>query len=775
ILLIITFNIYISSKNKDADKNLKRKWLVLGTIIMLIAIVFAAGTMNMSADEEPEGLPFQTIWDEIEDIQEQIDDELEAREEADAALQAALNAEIQARMLRDNELEAAILVEEIARIADVGDLQDQIDALEIRIAVLEQQQPGTECTHLETRQCGSSDVGACEYGFETCINGYWSGVCVGEVGPTDEVCDEVDNDCDGEIDNGWKFDGKYTLDTSCGNCYTDCTEIYDKPNAYGTCDSTGTPACVMICDPGYADLNGNPEDGCEFLDSSNVIYVSRFGGTDDSSCGLSTSTPCETINYGLTRAIASGRSEVHVASGLYVESITLVPGKSLLGGYNPVGWARNPEIYITRIRGDSSGLYKKTIEATGITSAQTIVDGFTIEGQDNYEPGGNSYAIYIKDCDNDLVIRNNVIEAGSGGDGDNGGSGLSGSDGTAGGVGVDAYDVGSDTCTSSDHSAGGIGGSMTCGATSTNGGDGGNRVCPTWDDIELETGAPVASEAGSTGLNGGGGGGAAGWDVWQQYASCDGYNVYGDLTGGDGDDGSNGVDANGGTGGTGDGAIIASEWAAYSGTDGLTGSHGGGGGGGGSGAGAAVHSSCYAQGYDYDNIGATGGGGGAGGCGGVGGSSGLGGGGSFGLFVVFSSTPSSVPVITGNDIYTGNGGDGGDGGNGGIGGSGGAGGFGGTGSEYYGGSPVDTKYPSFDGGGGGDGGDGGTGGGGGGGAGGISYGVYAYGQGSTDLSAWSSSNTYTASGSAGNGGSGGGSLGNSGGNGANGSQGNTNF
>ncbi|MEK6940881.1 MAG: PKD domain-containing protein [Nanoarchaeota archaeon] len=52
--------------------------------------------------------------------------------------------------------------------------------------------------------CGSS-IGVCEQGVRTRVceePGYWGdfGECVGEVGPSTEVCNELDDDCDGETD-----------------------------------------------------------------------------------------------------------------------------------------------------------------------------------------------------------------------------------------------------------------------------------------------------------------------------------------------------------------------------------------------------------------------------------------------------------------------------------------------------------------------------------------------------------------------------------------------
>jgi hypothetical protein len=43
--------------------------------------------------------------------------------------------------------------------------------------------------------------------------------------------------------------------------------------------------------------------------------------------------PCATIAGGLVRAVADSKLRVIVADGLYVESVTVVDGIDLLGGY----------------------------------------------------------------------------------------------------------------------------------------------------------------------------------------------------------------------------------------------------------------------------------------------------------------------------------------------------------------------------------------------------------------------------------------------------------
>jgi hypothetical protein len=93
---------------------------------------------------------------------------------------------------------------------------------------------GCACTNGDTRPCGS-DVGECSAGTETCVGGAWSGVCAGEIGPTAEVCDNLDNDCDGSTDEN------LTRATTCG---------------IGECGATGEETCAAgtwgndTCTPG---------------------------------------------------------------------------------------------------------------------------------------------------------------------------------------------------------------------------------------------------------------------------------------------------------------------------------------------------------------------------------------------------------------------------------------------------------------------------------------------------------------------------------------------
>jgi hypothetical protein len=86
----------------------------------------------------------------------------------------------------------------------------------------------------------------------------------GAVLPTTEICDTVDNDCDGVINEGFT---PYNSILHCGGCNMPCNfpSAVGDPQAIATC-KTGTPnTCdIQACKTGYVNRDGLYANGCEY-------------------------------------------------------------------------------------------------------------------------------------------------------------------------------------------------------------------------------------------------------------------------------------------------------------------------------------------------------------------------------------------------------------------------------------------------------------------------------------------------------------------------------
>lgn len=558
-----------------------------------------------------------------------------------------------------------------------------------------------------------------------------------ELGGAD-LCDGLDNDCDGSIDEDVDQQTDVTNCGACGNvCAFDnagaacadgrcqlaiCSAPFDNCNGLAedgcevdthsdvrhcggcglTCayrnavTSCETGACNFVrCENGWVDRNGSLLDGCEFACTPDGLADAPDDGFADNNCDgidgdISTSIfvaqgapignsglfPTEPVGT-MTRAFEIAAANPGRPNILLASGTYNISAAVVLRSGVQLYGGYGPD-FSTRSNTPATFISsaRHALEARNLT-APTQLNRLAFRTTNRSVPGDWTAAVVVVSSGNHLQMSRVEIEAGRGADGIPGDVGGNGGTGAVGAPGVDAAGGGGGGSGNARGGAGAAGRNRTVGAA------GGNAT------VFVEGGCGA----------GGAGSGSAGMGCGD-----------GDpRAGGTGAAGCSGAVGSIGTGASGTGSQTGGIWTPSTASAGGPGTVGGGGGGGGAGGGE----NCREFGICiYCGTGRGGGGGGGGGSGGGGGRAGTSGGASIGVILV-NSTVTMQDV----NIFTNGGGNGGRGGNGGAGGSGGAGGDGASNSDNKEGN----------GGRGGSGGTGGAGGCGGGGAGGPSVGVWGEG------------------------------------------------
>jgi hypothetical protein len=537
-------------------------------------------------------------------------------------------------------------------------------------------------------QCG---IMTCSTGFADCDQTYGTGceknvsADVANCGACNNVCTVANGtpgcassactvascnagwgNCNNQVSDGCELNVTTSV-THCGVCGNAC------PAALHATPVCAASMCGYACDSGWVDLDG--VNGCEYQctaigpdvpdyplfsdancdgidgDASQSIFVSTSGS--DTNPGTR-AAPKRTINAAIaTAAAANPKKAVLVASGVYAESVTLVAGVSVYGGYNATAaWSRSTANVTTIASPTNVGVLASNLSTA--TELQLLrVTSSAATGVEANGGGRSSIAVHVINSAAGLTVRGCDLQAGAGSAGTNG---TAGTTGATGGTGGNAGGGGSNPA------AAGSGGPSSCG------GSGGNGAAGVNGETNGNSGSVGNTVAGSGPGGQAGSGGAAG--NCTTTSSSNGSPA--PATPANNVSGGVGLNANAGAA---TGTLASGVYLPALGAAGDTGKPGGGGGGGGSGGGTSSGTNTFCTNCSGIDSGG-GGGGGGGGCGGTGGTGGRGGGGSFAILVQASNLTVEASNLT--TSTGGRGGNGGDGGAGGLGGPGGAGSVGQT-------------------------------------------------------------------------------------------------
>lgn len=156
-----------------------------------------------------------------------------------------------------------------------------------------------QCFEGQQQQCGTTDLGECVFGLQTCVNGQWGG-CVGEIEAQPELCNQEDDDCDGIVDN---VNGESSIEATQCQCFLGlpleevCNNIDDDCD--GLVDQFSRPcgSNIGICQEGAKTCIAGVFQGCVGGRDAELQEICK--NSLDDNCNGETDESCPDCNNGI--------------------------------------------------------------------------------------------------------------------------------------------------------------------------------------------------------------------------------------------------------------------------------------------------------------------------------------------------------------------------------------------------------------------------------------------------------------------------------------------
>ncbi|HET6148990.1 MAG TPA: hypothetical protein VFH68_15740 [Polyangia bacterium] len=224
------------------------------------------------------------------------------------------------------------------------------------------------------------NVGACRAGWQSCAAGVWT-ACVGQILPTTEACNGEDDNCDGTVDN---FpDTLSTVHCGLGACARSVPAC--AAGVVGACLPL-PPAVDDECDNVDNDCDGQVDENCP-ADRDSCVHVAPDG--DDLLGEGTVAAPYQTLSVAMLAAAVPPVRPVCVAAGSDCDArstyslpavFVMANGVSVHGNYESSAWLpcpinpAAPDPHVTLQLGGPLG-----VQFPATVTLPTALDGFVLQ------------------------------------------------------------------------------------------------------------------------------------------------------------------------------------------------------------------------------------------------------------------------------------------------------------------------------------------------------------------------------------------------------------